>query len=87
MLKEAARKYDRKFVKRKEAYRIVGISVFFSVNCRRQYKNFINLKSVSVIRRFHVRGIGKFRKSPRYFDNSTPPYAAHLSPPEREISK
>ena len=27
MLKETARKYNRKFVKRKEAYRIVGILV------------------------------------------------------------
>ena len=30
MFKEAVRKYNRKFVKRKEAYRIVGISVFLA---------------------------------------------------------
>ena len=30
MLKETARKYNRKFVKRKEAYRIVAILVFLA---------------------------------------------------------
>ena len=38
MLKETARKYDIKFVKRKEAYMIVGISVFLTKIVGSQYK-------------------------------------------------